>query len=107
MWYLISMFGPAQVDPDRDEAADLREHEAYANELRSEGSLDFVGVIADPSATITIGRSDDAARSADTSRNLVGLYMVKATDEPAARALAARNPLLCQGGYLEVRRLRE
>ncbi len=103
--FLILLYGPTRPDPDRDSSNDLTEHEAYADQISREGVLRSAWVVQDPTGTVTLGTADDPASAAEPRSALVGAYVIEVDDLDEALAVAQRNPITGQGGFLEVRQV--
>ena len=103
--YLISMYGPTAPDPTRDEGKDVEAHNAYGQQITTEGILRFACAVVDPDATVTLGNTHDHAADAEPKSALVGVYVIEIDSMDEALAVAQRNPINEQGGYLEVREI--
>lgn len=84
--------------------ADLAEHDAYAREMTDAGEMTFGRSLAAPGRSVSI-RADGVTDGPylETAESVVGFYVVEADDLDAALAIARRNPILHQGGGVEVR----
>lgn len=105
--FLICLYGPTRPDPDRDSSNDLAEHQAYAEQIQQEDVLRSAFVVSDPTATVTLGNVHDDASAAEPRGALVGAYVIEIDDLDEALAVAQRNPITSQGGYLEVRQIED
>jgi len=92
-----------EVDPETL-AAQLAEHDAYAREMLEEGVMIFGSPLEDHDATTSI-RADSLVDGPFVEINevIVGFYVLEVPDLDAAVAIARRNPILHQGGGVEVR----
>ena len=104
--YTVFMYHPEdQRTPDEAQlAAELAEHDAYAQEMVAEGVMTFGSPLAEHTATTSIragGLVDGPYLEA--KETVVGFYVLDVPDLDAAIAVARRNPILHQGGGVEVR----
>lgn len=106
--FLVSLYGPNKAGGPVDENSDYQAHADYAKQIDAEGVLAFGAEVADPLGAISLGKNSDPASSSDPKDVLVGVYVLKVEGGiEEALAIAQRNPILSQGGYLEVRELAE
>lgn len=103
--YLVSLYGSAAPQTASQGGDDLKAHEDYAKQIEQEGVLVYGAPVNDPTATVSLGPDNSQDTSSDPSSLLLGIYVVKAFSADEALAIAQRNPILNQGGYLEVREL--
>lgn len=104
--YTVLIYAPQDAhttDPEQL-AGQVAEHDAYARELNEEGVMVFGSPLADHDATTSI-RADGIVDGpfVEVNEMIVGFYVIEAPDLDAAIAIARRNPILHQGGGLEVR----
>jgi hypothetical protein len=100
--YAILLYAPVdvEVEPTPEE---MRAHERHAKELQQSGAL--VGAFAlQPAATATSIRGDVISDGPflEAKEVIVGFYVLEAHDLDAALDIARRNPILQQGGGVEV-----
>jgi hypothetical protein len=83
---------------------ELAEHERHADELVAEGAMEVCVALADRDVSTSI-RGDLVTDGPflETKESLVGLYVTEAADLDEALSRARRNPILHQGGGIEVR----
>jgi len=100
--FAVFMYRPH--DADAGEPAALAEHDAYAREMTQAGQMTFGRPLASPTASVSL-RPDSQTEGPylETAESVVGFYVVQADDLEAALAIARRNPVLRQGGGVEVR----
>ena len=104
--FLVSLYGASTPAGVVDDDSACQAHADYAQQIDAEGVLGFAGVVNNPGDAISLGKNDDAEVSADPQHLLVGIYVVQVDGGiEEALAIAQRNPILTQGGYLEVREL--
>ncbi|MFC0673231.1 YciI family protein [Brachybacterium hainanense] len=104
--YTVFMYHPADrptLDADTL-AAQLSEHDAYARELLEAGVMTFASPLEDHDATTSI-RADSIVDGpfVEVNEVIVGFYVIEVPDLDAAIAVARRNPIIHQGGGVEVR----
>lgn len=104
--YTVFLYHPAsqvETDPAVLEAQ-MAEHDAHGKELVEEGVMVFGSPLADHDATTSI-RADSLVDGpfVEIDEVIVGFYVIEVADLDAAIAVARRNPILHQGGGVEVR----
>ncbi|MGC2191556.1 MAG: YciI family protein [Candidatus Dormiibacterota bacterium] len=102
--YAIFLYSP-NVDIDEDpEPGELEKHDRYADDLKSSGTL-IAAFPLQPITASTSIRSDGLADGPfiEAKEVVVGVYVIEAADLDDALKTAERNPILTQGGGLEVR----
>ncbi|MGA8016473.1 MAG: YciI family protein [Candidatus Dormiibacterota bacterium] len=102
--YAISMYAPAE-EPAADRGPGGREpYDRYATALRASGAL-VAAFALDRTAAATSMRGTMVTDGpfAETKEVVIGLYVVEAADLAAALEIARRNPILADGGGIEVR----
>lgn len=102
--YAIFLYAP-NVDIDEEPApGELEKHDRYADELISEGTM-ISAFRLQPITTATSIRPDALTDGPflEAKEVIVGFYVIEAPDLDAALKTAKRNPILMQGGGLEVR----
>lgn len=86
------------------EPAALAEHDAYAREMADSGQMLFGRALAGTTATVSLHpHGTTEGPYLETAESVVGFYVIQAEDLEAALAIARRNPILHQGGGVEVR----
>lgn len=104
--YAVFLYAPTDAaSASSDESArELAEHDRYAEELNREGSMVFARALAGSEATTSLrAESITDGPFLDTKEVILGFYVVVAEDLDQAIAIAKRNPILHQGGGVEVR----
>jgi len=104
--YTVFLYHPNDqrtTDPDVL-AAQLAEHDAHGRELVDEGVMVFGSPLEDEDATTSI-RAEGLVDGPfiESKEVVVGYYVIDVADLDAAIAVARRNPILHQGGGVEVR----
>lgn len=104
--YTVFLYFPDDqrvTDPEQL-AAQEAEHDAHGKELAEEGVMIFGSPLADHDATTSI-RADTIVDGpfVEVNEVIVGFYVIEAPDLDAALAIAKRNPIIHQGGGVEVR----
>lgn len=102
--YAIFLYAP-NVDIDEEPApGKLEKHYRHADELISEGTM-IAGFRLQPITASTSIRSDGLTDGPflEAKQVILGFYVIEASDLDAALKTAKRNPILTQGGGLEVR----
>ena len=104
--YTVFLYFPDDqrvTDPEQL-AAQEAEHDAHGKELVEEGVMIFGSPLADHDATTSI-RADTIIDGpfVEVNEVIVGFYVIEAADLDAALAIAKRNPIIHQGGGVEVR----
>jgi hypothetical protein len=91
------------VSPD-DNGPELEEHSRYSKELQEEGTMIAAFALESHETSTSIRASGITDGPFIEAKEVVlGFYVVEATDLDAALAIARRNPILKQGGGVEVR----
>lgn len=108
--YTVFMYHPEgeRTTDEAQLAAQLAEHDAYAKELLAEGVMPFASPLEEHTATTSI-RADGIVDGPylEATESVVGFYVLDVPDLDAAIAVARRNPILHQGGGVEVRPMPE
>lgn len=102
--YAILLYAPVQdlhTEPDPDE---LELHVKHAEDVSREGAM-VAAFALEPATSATSLRGDVVTDGPfiEAKEVVVGLYVVEAPHLDAALDIARRNPILQQGGGLEVR----
>jgi hypothetical protein len=100
--YAILLYAPvdADLEPTPEE---MRAHERHAEELQRSGAL-VAAFALQPASTATSIRGDVITDGPfiEAKEVIVGFCVIEAHDLDAALDLARRNPILQQGGGVEV-----
>lgn len=104
--YLVFLYYPSdrfETDPQVLEAQ-MAEHDAHGRELTEEGVLVYGSPLEDHDASTSI-RADSLVDGpfVEVNEVIVGFYVLEVPDLDAAIAVARRNPIVGQGGGVEVR----
>lgn len=100
--YAMFLYAPADVGGAEDQ--DTTVHDEYARMLAESGAMQYAGVLADPEATTSIRRSGLVdAPFLEAKEVVVGFCILEASDLDAALALGKANPIVVQGGGVEIR----
>lgn len=102
--YAVFLYAPADDDTEPEPAA-RDEHHRHAAELRDSGKMVAAFALEDP-ATATSIRSDGSITDGpfiEAKEVILGFYVLEAHDLDGALAVAGRNPIIRQGGGVEVR----
>ncbi|MGC2192754.1 MAG: YciI family protein [Candidatus Dormiibacterota bacterium] len=102
--YAIFLYAP-NVDTDEESApGELEKHDRYAEELNGSGTM-IASFRLQPVTTATSVRREGLTDGPflEAKEVILGFYVIEATDLDAALETAKRNPILTQGGGLEVR----
>lgn len=101
--YAVFLYAPADDDTEPEPGA-REAHQRHAEELRDSGAMLAAFALA-PVSTATsirdVGVTDGPFIEA--KEVILGFYVLEARDLDAALAVAGRNPILGQGGGVEVR----
>jgi hypothetical protein len=102
--YAIHIFAPVLDDDKVVTAADLEPHERYSDDLTKSGVMIAAFALEDVSAAATI-RGDIITDGpfVESKEVVAGFYVIEARDLDAALAIARQNPILRQGGGVEIR----
>lgn len=104
--YAIFLYADADDEPDNtDHTAEGREvHDRHAEELERSGAM--IAAFALRPGTMSTSIRRDAITDGpfvDAKEVIAGFYVIEAPDLDAALRVARRNPILEQGGGVEVR----
>jgi hypothetical protein len=103
--YAIVLYAPIDdLRPSADSAAERAEHERHSQELQDEGRMiaAFALESFQTATSIRAGGISDGP-FIESKEVVLGFCIVEATDLDDALALARRNPIIHQGGGVEVR----
>jgi hypothetical protein len=103
--YAIFLYAPIDDGHDEPDDGSGREaHERFSEELQSEGNM-IGAFVLESYETATSIRADGITDGPfiEAKEVVLGLYILEAKDLDEALANAQRNPILRQGGGLEVR----
>jgi hypothetical protein len=97
--YAVLIYAP---EPARSDDGQVHDH--HAQELRDADCM-AVAFALEPVATATSIRADAVTDGpfVDAKEVIAGFYVIDAPDLDAALRIAGRNPILAQGGGVEVR----
>jgi hypothetical protein len=102
---LYAMFLYQNADSSHaDEHDDKAAHDRYAESLAASGALQYAGVLGDAETTTSIragGLVDGPFLEA--KEMVVGFAVIEASDLDAALAIGRANPIVGQGGGVEIR----
>lgn len=100
--YAILLYSTPETDHDGE--VTQADHDAHARELTASGAMVTGRALAGPETATTL-RADGVTDGPflDVKEVLLGFCVIEAPDLDAALDIARGNPLLCQGGALEVR----
>jgi hypothetical protein len=106
--YAVLLYTNTDRDPADEKPGDRDEHRVYADELVAEGQMVLAAALEDPSVATSIraGSMIDGP-FLETKEVLLGFYVLEAADLDDAISVARRNPILHQGGGVEVRPVEE
>jgi hypothetical protein len=104
--YAIFLYAPiddGHDEPDDDDGG-RAEHERFSDELQSEGNM-IGAFVLESYETATSVRADGITDGPfiEAKEVVLGLYVLEAENLDEALANAKRNPILRQGGGIEVR----
>ncbi|TDD71005.1 hypothetical protein E1262_07710 [Jiangella aurantiaca] len=101
--YLILIYAPAQPTGT---APDRAEHDRHADELAAAGTM-VAAYALQPGTEARSVRADGVTDGPflETKEVVAGVGVVEAADLDAAVAIAERNPVLREGGGVEVREI--
>jgi hypothetical protein len=102
--YAIFLYGPTDNDREESDSDGLEPHNRYSEELQSEGVMSLAFRLASYETATSLraaGMTDGPFIEA--KEVILGFYVVDAEDLDGALDIARRNPILRQGGGVEVR----
>ncbi|RIQ21379.1 YciI family protein [Jiangella rhizosphaerae] len=101
--YLILIYAPARTTGT---AADRVANDRHADELAAAGTM-LAAFALQPGAEARSVRADGVTDGPflETKEVVAGVYVVEAPDLDTAVAIAGRNPVVRQGGGVEVREI--
>jgi hypothetical protein len=103
--YAILIFAPVRdVDDEGPTPEEMAAHDRHSQDVTNAGAM-VAAFALEPVATATSLRGDVITDGPfiEAKEVVVGLYVVEAPHLDAALEIAQRNPILQQGGGLEVR----
>jgi hypothetical protein len=102
--YAIMLYGSIDAPDDEPDPKAREEHTRHAEELETEGqTIAAFALESYKSATSIRSSGITDGPFLETKEVVLGLYVVEARDLDAALAIATRNPIINQGGGVEVR----
>jgi hypothetical protein len=102
--YAIFLYAPIESDDEETDEGGLEPHDRYSEELQNEGTMALAYRLASYETATSLraeGMTDGPFLEA--KEVILGFYVVDAEDLDGALAIARRNPILRQGGGVEVR----
>ncbi|HEV3213677.1 MAG TPA: YciI family protein [Acidimicrobiales bacterium] len=102
--YAVFLYAPVDDDTEPEPGAH-EAHDRHADELRDAGAT-LAMFALEPYTTATSIRSDGSVTDGpfiEAKEVVLGFYVFEANDLDAALAVARRNPIIRQGGGVEVR----
>jgi hypothetical protein len=101
--YAVFLYAPADDDSEPEPGA-REAHHRHAAELRESGAM-LAAFALEPSETSTSIRREGITDGPfiEAKEVILGFYVIEAHDLDAALAVAGRNPIVQQGGGVEVR----
>ncbi len=103
--YAILMYAPVSGAEVECAPVEPEAYDRHAEDLRSSGAL-VAAFALQPAETVKVIRADVLMTDGpfiETKEVVAGFYVIEAPDLDAALAIARRNPILRQGGGVEVR----
>lgn len=103
--YAILMYAPVAGTEVESPPVEPRAYDRHAEDLRSSGAL-VAAFALQPAAMVNLIRGDVLVTDGpfiETKEVVAGFYVIEVPDLDAALAIARRNPILRQGGAVEVR----
>jgi hypothetical protein len=102
--YAVLLYADTERDESDVVSGKREEHDVYLNELIAEGQTVLAAALEDSSVATSIraGTMTDGP-FLETKEVLLGFYVVEADDLDGAISVARRNPILHQGGGVEIR----
>lgn len=106
--YAVLLYAPVSDDGEQPSAEDLAVYEHHAEELRSSGVMSAAYRLQPPETATSLrpGLMTDGP-FIESKEVIAGFYVIEAPDLDSALTIARRNPILQDGGGLEVRPLVE
>jgi hypothetical protein len=102
--YAVLIYGEESTHATANSSQDAEAHRQYADELVRSGSMVTAYALTPPDMATSI-REDSITDGPflETKEIVAGFYVIDASDLDAALAIARRNPIVQQGGGVEVR----
>jgi hypothetical protein len=102
--YAIFLYAPIENDHEDSEDSGVEPHDRYSEELQHEGIMTLAFRL-ESYETATSLRAEGMTDGPfiEAKEVILGFYVVEADDLDAALDIARRNPILRQGGGVEVR----
>jgi hypothetical protein len=102
--YAIFVYAPQLEGASQPDPEDLQAHDEHSAALQKSGGMRAAFALEDPyTATCLRGDFITDGPFLEAKELIAGFYVVDVPDLDAALALARQNPILRQGGGLEVR----
>jgi hypothetical protein len=102
--YAIFLYGPIESDHEESNDDRIEPHNQYAEELEGEGVMTLAFRLASyETATSLRAEGMTDGPFIEAKEVILGFYVVEAEDLDGALDIARRNPILRQGGGVEVR----
>jgi hypothetical protein len=102
--YAVLMYAPVRDVDEAPSAAALEPYDRHAEEVRRAGAM-VAAFALEPATTATSLRGDVVTDGPfiETKEVVVGVYVIQAPHLDAALEIVRRNPILGDGGGVEVR----
>lgn len=102
--YAVFLYAPANDVEEESSPEGLKAHERYSEEMQHEDVMLAAFALTHPSiATSVRGDVMTDGPFLEAKEVVVGFYVIEADDLDEALKIAKRNPILQQGGGIEVR----
>lgn len=102
--YAIFLYAPKLDDASQPDPEDLRPYDEHSDALQKSGIMRAAFALEDPhTATSIRGDMITDGPFLEAKELIAGVYVIDVPDLDAALAVARQNPILRQGGGLEVR----
>ncbi len=102
--YAIFLYASLESDREESDEGGIGPHDRYSEELQHEGTMTLAYRLASYEAATSLraeGMTDGPFLEA--KEVILGFYVVEAEDLDGALDIARRNPILRQGGGVEIR----
>ena len=103
--FAVLIYPPSRDNPATSSGEEREVHSTYAEDIIESGAMVLAFALEDATETAIALRAGSTSSGpfVEAHESVAGFYVLEAVDLDAALAIARRNPIIAQGGGVEVR----